>query len=1123
MLSIAIVDTLGLTYDGSTLERRGLGGSESAVILMSKELVKQGFKVTVFNNCRDSQAWPGIYDGVEYIDLGDIEGTNHTPYDVVISTRSVVPFLPRQYEKDFSAYKTEYSNLFGSAKHKILWMHDTFCTGDNLIEELVEQGYIDEIFTLSDFHSIYITNCHHGRRRNFEFLKNKIFVTRNGAIKYIDETCLKSKDPNLFVYNASATKGMVPLIEDIWPQIKQRLPAAKLVIIGGYYRFRENAAPDAQEETVHKYANNPDLAAQNIWFTGIIKQQEIATILARATYMLYPAAFPETFGISSLESLLYNTPVITCNFGALEQIATDATCYKIDYAIESNVLFTDINKEKQVRKFVNLVVDAVNNPYLLQQKQYACNELHDIAGWDTVALQWKQHLYRRFGLFLPVNDYRRVQYINCKVQKVFGYRFVNTQYLETIQANNEQPIVVVVPFRNAEKYIEKCIDSIASQDYDTYTCYLVADAPEDNTIQVVTDKLSELPENIRSKFVFHISKENRGAVHNQVTIINEYANPDDIIILIDGDDWLVNDNNIFKYYNYIFSQGYDFSYGSCWSVVDNIPLIAQPYPKAVIEGKAFRSCKFSWGIPYTHLRAFKAYLLINTPYANFQDDEGKWYKAGGDGEVFYSTIEKAKKIYVSQRIVYNYNDASPHNDYKINSEEQTKTAMHIQNKYSRLYAAAPAVTNTLSSTNLEKKKVLIAIPTARNIEVDTFKSIYDLIIPDNVETTFQYFYGYQVDQVRNLIAHWVDTGPYDYVLCVDADIVLPQDTLVKMLHSEKDIISGVYRQRKDEVILELYKSNGYGGVTNIDLGELPYNQVIEVDACGFGCVLVSKSAIKAVGYPYFTYHSVIDHKNTVSEDIDFCVKARKAGFRIYADTSIRPLHIGQQTFKLPEAFPIMERFKWLYNNLSIPQSHIEYLNEIKDENPKVIYDIGACVGHWTREARKVWPNSKIILFEALRELGEFYTLSGERDFYLGLLSKQSGTTANFYCNIENPGGNSYYRENIKYSPDADRIFPEHFPRKLVTKTLYDVHKEFNLPAPDLIKIDVQGAELDILKGAGDLLREVKHLILELQSVEYNKGAPLKDEVIDWLSQNGFKLVKQIADQGPDGDYHFIRR
>ena len=42
------------------------------------------------------------------------------------------------------------------------------------------------------------------------------------------------------------------------------------------------------------------------------------------------------------------------------------------------------------------------------------------------------------------------------------------------------------------------------------------------------------------------------------------------------------------------------------------------------------------------------------------------------------------------------------------------------------------------------KTILIAIPTNKYVEPETFKSIYDLIIPDGYRTEFQFFYGYQI-------------------------------------------------------------------------------------------------------------------------------------------------------------------------------------------------------------------------------------------------------------------------------------------------------------------------------------------------------------------------------------------
>jgi hypothetical protein len=117
-------------------------------------------------------------------------------------------------------------------------------------------------------------------------------------------------------------------------------------------------------------------------------------------------------------------------------------------------------------------------------------------------------------------------------------------------------------------------------------------------------------------------------------------------------------------------------------MVDNIPLISQPYPDNIKQNKLYRDHHFNWILPYTHLRTFKKYLLNNIEDSQFQDLNGNWYKAGGDGSVFYALIEAAdpNKVKCIQDIVYNYNDASPLNDYKINGNEQTKNARDIVNK-----------------------------------------------------------------------------------------------------------------------------------------------------------------------------------------------------------------------------------------------------------------------------------------------------------------------------------------------------------------------------------------------------------------------------------------------------------
>ena len=895
-MKLAIIDIIGIPYDGTTIDKQGLGGSESAVTLMARELNEIGFDVTVFNNCTTDHARPGIYNGVKYLPLNAL--SQDFVFDVVISSRTIIPFTaPQDYPKlgDMRALPFQAMNLYdrivGKAKIRALWMHDTFCLGDNLIEELAVENRITDIFTLSDFHTTYVANCNHGRRRNFEVLKRKFFITRNGARNYRKEVDIAAKDPNLFVYNASVTKGMIPLVNHIWPKVKQQIPDARLKIIGGYYRFSVNDEPDQQEKDWRRMADDPAMAEIGVEFTGVIPQYEIANILSNASFMLYPCAFPETFGISTLESLLYNTPSITCRFGALEEIAIEGACYHIDYAVEPNNLFPDINTPQQVDKFVATTVYAHANKYLHQQKQYYCNIIKDIAGWDSVALQWKQHIVNKLGGYLSKEEYRAVSKINHRVNKIYGRRFHNVIESENYKSGKEQPIVVVSPFYNCANYVTKCIDSVASQDYDSYIHILIDDASTDGSADIVRAKIQSLPEDLQKKFMLIVNTENRGAPRNQIENIRKINADDAIIMLLDADDSLINDNTVFSYFNTVYDGTTEFTYGSCWSMVDDIPLISQPYPEAVKQAKTYRSHHFNWILPYTHLRTFKKKLINDLDDSLFQDGQGQWYKAGGDGSVFYALIEAAdpNKVKCLQDVVYNYNDINPLNDYKVNAAEQNKNARDIVNKM-----------------NQPKKKILIAIPTARNIEAETFKSIYDLEIPDGYETSFQFFFGYQVDQVRNLIADWVVKG-FDYLFSVDSDIAFTPDTLKKLLSYDRDVVSGMYIQRNpSRHTLEIYEPNEHGGVSNIPYERLKGRGLTEIAGCGFGCVLVKAEVMRSIGYPQFKYYSAIDHAHTISEDVDFCKKARDKGFRLWVDPSIQCRHIGSYTFTIDNNIQAVE-------------------------------------------------------------------------------------------------------------------------------------------------------------------------------------------------------------------------
>jgi hypothetical protein len=93
----------------------------------------------------------------------------------------------------------------------------------------------------------------------------------------------------------------------------------------------------------------------------------------------------------------------------------------------------------------------------------------------------------------------------------------------------------------------------------------------------------------------------------------------------------------------------------------------------------------------------------------------------------------------------------------------------------------------------------------------------------------------------------------------------------------------------------------------------------------------------------------------------------------------------------------------------------------------------------------------------------------------------------------------------------------------ICRTLDSVVAERGFPLPDLIKIDVQGCEMDIIKGALETLRSAQYLIVELQDTNYNDGAPKADVTLPFIESLGWTCIaRKFSDNGPDADYCFRR-
>lgn len=169
--------------------------------------------------------------------------------------------------------------------------------------------------------------------------------------------------------------------------------------------------------------------------------------------------------------------------------------------------------------------------------------------------------------------------------------------------------------------------------------------------------------------------------------------------------------------------------------------------------------------------------------------------------------------------------------------------------------------------------------------------------------------------------------------------------------------------------------------------------------------------------------------------------------------------------------------------------------------PAVIHDVGACRGGWTRLAAEVFPDARFVLFEANADHAAELKCGGHTYFIAALGAEDGGTRAFHVPRKGDVTGASLYVENT-----AHYAQPNLEVREVATARLDTLVARENLSPPQLIKIDVQGAELDVLAGARATLAEVSALIVELSLIDYNKSAPLIASAMAAIDRMGFTCV-----------------
>lgn len=342
-------------WNPELFKTKGFGGSEEAVINLSKAFAKDGWNVTVYNNCGTQEM---IVDGVTYKPFWEFNYRDKQ--DVVIIWRH-----PRPLDFDINADKI------------FVDVHDVISPGEFNDKRLEK---VTGIFFKTNFH-----------RQLFPLVPdNKCFVVPNGIDFGLFNQDIK-KDQYLLINTSSPDRSM-DVMPKLFKKIKDKVPQAKMKWAYGWNIYDQTYKDDAGKM---KWRNDlqKEIDEAGIESLGKISQQECAKLYLEGNIMAYPSEFAEIDCISVKKAQACGCVPITTDFGAFNESVqygvkipskktNETWCknFQVSFGIED---------EQQQDEWVNAVVEQLQKPI---DDRSEMKEWSHKFEWSKISDQWIKNI-----------------------------------------------------------------------------------------------------------------------------------------------------------------------------------------------------------------------------------------------------------------------------------------------------------------------------------------------------------------------------------------------------------------------------------------------------------------------------------------------------------------------------------------------------------------------------------------------------------------------------------------------------------------------------------------------------------------------------------------------------------
>ena len=277
-------------WSGKDINLKGMGGSETFIIEMSKYIQKNGYyQVIIFCNCVEQE----VFDGVKYYPIMDFFNFIQQNYIDTCIVGRYTEYTPTCLQSE-------------NIKNVYISLHDLVLPTAMIIPR---NEKLKKVFLLSNWHVNHFINT-------FPSLKD-IAVPFNYGIdtQLFNYNENIKKIPYKFIYSSFPTRGLLPLLR-MWPKILKKYPQATLHLHCDINNQWSNEIRQEEMKLIKNILSNKD---KSIFYHGWTTKKVLAENWLSSDIWFYPCTFLETFCLTALEAALTKTFVITRNFGSLEE------------------------------------------------------------------------------------------------------------------------------------------------------------------------------------------------------------------------------------------------------------------------------------------------------------------------------------------------------------------------------------------------------------------------------------------------------------------------------------------------------------------------------------------------------------------------------------------------------------------------------------------------------------------------------------------------------------------------------------------------------------------------------------------------------------------------------------